>query len=52
MGLNHCFINKDKNITKHIGANIYKELKTMHNKDVVILNGDNYSSIVIMNKTG
>ena len=53
MGLNHCFINKDKNITKHIGANIYKELKTLiHNKDVVILNGDNYSSIVIMNKTG
>ena len=52
MGLNHCFINKDKNITKHLGANIYKELKTIHNKDVVILNGDNYSSIVIMNKTG
>ena len=92
MGLNHCFINKNKNIKQHIGGNMksiayiasekvdendlenfyeflrgytdifaknvistedhtYKELKTLiHNKDVVILKGDNDSSIVIMKK--
>ena len=92
MGLNHCFISKDKNIKKHIAAIIksiayinsdkvdqtdlenflqflrgytdifaknvvstedhtYKELKAIHNKDVVILKGDKDSTIVIMNKT-
>ena len=29
----------------------YKELKAIHNKDVVILKGDKDSTIVIMNKT-